>query len=164
MADKNCFTHVTITPPAPPAPNAAAGAAAGPYTVKKSLDNADVANIENYTFVEYSFNPMLDAEAQLDTANAEKVNRAASVRRIKFFKFAPDGTNPKYIKTHDAAYEDTALPIAPISPNNKKYLIMSKDGQMLGGSKSSRKGRKSARKGRKSARKSRRSRGSRSKK
>ena len=163
MADKHCFTPVNIAPPAPPAPNAAAG----PYIVKKSLDNADVADIYKYTFVEYSFDPALDTAAsdaaQTDIALAA-ADQAASVRRINFFKFAPDGTNPKYIKTHDALYYDTALPIAPISPNNKKYLIMSKDGEMLGGSKSARKGRKSARKGRKSARKSRKSKGSRSKK
>jgi hypothetical protein len=160
MADKHCFTHVNIAPPAPPAPNAAAG----PYIVKKSLDNAPVADIYKYTFVEYSFDPALDTAAQTNIADATAADMAATARRINFFKFAPDGTNPKYIKTHDALYDDTALPIAPISPNNKKYLIMSKDGEMLGGSKSSRKGRKSARKGRKSARKSRRARGSRSKK
>ena len=77
-----------------------------------------------------------------------------------------DGTDPKYVKTHDAEYDVTALPVnITIDPNDKKYLVMRKDGDgILGGSKSSRKGRKSARKGRKSARKSRRARGSRSKK
>jgi len=168
MADKHCFTPVTI---APPVANEAAGGAAPSYTVKTSPNDADVADIANYTFVEYFFDPALDASVdQADPMNvddqADAADRAAAARRIKFFKFAADGTKATYIKTHDAAYDDKALPvIITVNPINKKYLIMRKDGDgMLGGSKSSRKGRKSARKGRKSARKSRRSRGSRSKK
>jgi len=170
MADKHCFTPVNIIPPAPPAPNAAAGGAAGIYTVEALPNGADVANIENYTFVEYSFDPALDTAvteaAQDNIADAAAADAAASVRRINFFKFALDGSNPKYIKTHDAVYDDNALRVnIVVDPNDKKYLIIRKDGDgMLGGSKSSRKGRKSARKGRKSARKSRRARGSRSKK
>lgn len=170
MADKYCFTPVKITPPAPPAPNAAAGGAAPAYTIKSLPNDVDVVNIGDYTFVEYSFDPALDTAAaeaaEANIADAAAADQAASVRRINFFKFGADGTNPRYIKTHDAGYDANALPVdIVIDPNDKKYLIIRKDGdQILGGSKSARKSRKMAKKSRKSARKSRSARGSRSKK
>ena len=170
MATEHCFTPVTITP----VPNGAAvgaGGAALSYTVKTEPDKVDIADIADYTFVEYSFNPALDAVAAQRSADAAAdaaaaAQRAASVRRIKFFKFAFDGSNPKYIMTHDAEYNDIdgVSVVIDIDPSDKKYLYMKNAARAAGGSKSSRKGRKSARKGRKSARKSRRSKGSRSKK
>jgi len=170
MATKHCFTPVTIIPPAPLAPNVGAGAGPQPFIVKTLPNDGDVANIADFTFVEYSFDPVLDTAAaeaaQTNIAVAAAADQAASVRRINFFKFAVDGTDPKYVKTHDAEYDVNALPVnITIDPNDRKYLIIRKDGDViLGGSKSARKGRKSARKGHKNNRKSRKSKGSRSKK
>jgi len=160
MADKHSFTPVKITPPVP---NVAAGGAAPPYTVKTLPNDADVADIANFTFVEYIYDAIAEAAMEADRTNADLEETAARGRRINFFKFGQDGTNPKYIEKHDAEYVDTNNDV-DIS-DDKKYLIMRRDGDgMLGGSKSARKSRKSARKGRKSARKSRSARGSRSKK
>jgi len=163
MATKHSFTPVTIIPPPPPAPNVGAGAGPIAFTVKTLPNDADVADIANFTFVEYIYDAIAEDALEADRTNADLEETAARARRINFFKFGQDGTNPKYIEKHDAEYVDINNDV-DIS-DDKKYLIMRRDGDgMLGGSKSSRNGRKSARKGRKSARKSRKSKGSRSKK
>lgn len=168
MADKHSFTPVNIMPPVP---NVAAGGAAPPYTVKTLPNNADVANIENYTFVEYIYDDAAEVAWTANPTDADLNERAAAARRINFFKFGPGGVSPTYIAKNDDPYseDNTDVNIGDTIVAgviaNKKYLIIRKDGDgMLGGSKSVRKGRKSARKGRKSARKSRRSKGSQSKK
>jgi hypothetical protein len=150
MATQHCFTPVKILP----VPPVDGGAGVTSYTITTVPAAVPAAVPAVGSVVPY--------DADQVYVEYVPVADGAPATPIKFFKFAANNSAPKYIAKHNDNY-DGAVDDVNIT-GNKTYLVMLKDGQMLGGSKSSRKGRKSARKGRKSARKSRRARGSRSNK